>query len=152
MFTFTTAMTDTTNLLNLLNSTASDVEINLLMADPIDGYISAGEEMSEKTEVFDVSEGRDSPSTQMTIPSADETPALTEQLEYHGDQNLFHSIKLEDLFDLDESTNATETSREQPVQTKESGPTLPPQNPEYNRLENLPYEIVERPGYSLSPY
>jgi hypothetical protein len=150
MFTFTIAMTDTTNLLNLLNSTTSDVERDLLMADRIDGYISASEEMSETTEVFDVSEGRDSPSTPMTISSGDETPALTEELEYHIDQNLIHPIKLEDLFDLEDSTNATETSPEQPVQTKESRQTLPPQNPEYNRLENLPYEIVERPRSPLS--
>ena len=128
-----------------------DIVMDVLLDVDTDGNASVDEDM----ELFHVPDMGDTPSSPMTVISAgDETPILTEDLLFECDIELdtIDSIKLEDMLDPDDtSTNSTENvdveAIDQPVIS--TPPTSPSQIPEYNRLENLPYEIVERSGYPL---
>jgi hypothetical protein len=131
-------------------------EMNLLLInDTTDGVSSEDEEMSDASELFDVLDELELSTTPLTIPSDDETPILTDDLlDFDDDLDLFEPIKLEDLSDpYDTSTLRTDTRDATELLREQTPPTQPPpnplpQNPDFNCLENLPYEIVERPRYS----
>jgi hypothetical protein len=124
-----------------------------LTNDTTNGVASEDEEISDTSELFDVLDERALLSTPLKIPSNSETGLL----DFGDDLNLFEPIKLEELFDLDDASTlamdvpdeTTELLREQTRPTQPP-PNPPPQNPDFNCLENLPYEIVERPRYPLS--
>lgn len=152
----------TPDLINQQPSERSRMNVNemdfRLTNDTTNGVASEDEKMSHTSELFDVLDERELLSTPLNIPSDSETVISTDGLlDFHDDLNLFEPIKLEELFDLDDPSTlamdvpdeTTELLMEQTRPTQHP-PNPPPQNPDFNCLENLPYEIVERPRYSLS--
>jgi len=152
----------TSDVINQQPSERSRMNVNemdlRLTNDATNGVASEDEKMSHTSQLFDVLDERELGSTLLNIPSDSETVISTDGLlDFDDDLNLFEPIKLEELFDLDDASTlamdvpdeTTELLREQTRPTQPP-PNPPPQNPDFNCLENLPYEIVERPRYSVS--
>jgi hypothetical protein len=72
---------------------------------------------------------------------------------FDGDEDIiddseYDSIKSEDLWESDWSSQSTESSLEQSdTSTQPDSPPPTTQPPEFDQLHNLPHEIVERPRY-----
>ena len=109
-----------------------------------DGDISI-EEMSDITEVLPpVPDHLDNCSSNANETQISEPQDRKQEDDISSDE----FIKLEDLYDSDttstQSTNTFETLLES---SPSPSPTSSPQFPDYDQLQNLPNEIVERPRF-----
>jgi hypothetical protein len=131
-----------------LNSAPDISDWDLLLVDN-DDDLFVSEEMSDIIEIFSIP---DSSATSISSACNEIRNSLEDYyINSEEEDSLF--AKLEDLYETDTtSTQPTDPdlNHEEPIQQDSSPTTIPSYPPEFDQLQNLPYEIVERPRYVSS--
>jgi hypothetical protein len=129
------------------DSSPQSPDFDLFLISDDDDCFSFNEEMSDAAQQSSTPPCNDVESSLFEVDDSEIT-ILLDYFDYEDDilsDSEYNSIKSEDLWENDWSSQSTPNLEQSETSTQPDSPPPTTQPPEFDQLENLPHEIVERP-------